>query len=67
MGMSKAMALCGECRHLLEESWSVRQLSRGSNQKVTCDNCHRRRYGGTYELGRIERQKAGRRPEEKRA
>lgn len=42
--------LCTPCAMALTEKRSVKLISRGSDQKVTCEQCGRRRYGGTYEV-----------------
>ena len=42
--------LCTPCAMELTEKRSVQLISRGADQKVTCDHCGRRRFGGTYEV-----------------
>ena len=42
--------LCTPCAMELSEKRSVQLVSRGTNQKVTCDCCGRRRFGGVYDV-----------------
>ena len=46
----RKMTLCGRCAELMREHFLVKTVSRGINQKIECQNCKRRRYGGTFEL-----------------
>lgn len=48
----RTLALCRPCAEALGREWSLRRLSGGRDNKVTCDRCGRRRYGVTYELSR---------------
>ena len=42
--------LCGVCAALMKEAGvKIRQLP-GRTEKVTCENCGRRRFGGAYEI-----------------
>jgi hypothetical protein len=42
------MTLCGKCAELMREQFLVKTVSRGINNKIDCQNCKRRRYGGTF-------------------
>lgn len=42
--------LCTPCAMALTEKRSVQFISRGTDQKITCAKCGRRRYGGIYEV-----------------
>ena len=44
------MTLCGKCAELMRDRFLVKTVSRGVNRKIDCQNCKRRRYGGTYDL-----------------
>ena len=48
--MSQKYDLCGACAEQMKEAYSLRRVHGGVDNKVTCDNCGRRRYGATYEL-----------------
>ena len=48
--MSKQFDLCKACAEQMKEAYAVKKISGGIDNKVTCDNCGRRRYGATYEL-----------------
>ncbi len=48
--MAKRMDLCGKCAALLREGFQLRRVAGGVDNKITCSNCGRRRYGATYEL-----------------
>lgn len=48
--MAKNVDLCGKCAALLREGFDLKQVAGGVNNKITCSNCGRRRYGATYEL-----------------
>lgn len=50
--MKKTMELCGVCAAKLRETASVKKLAGGTNNKVSCSKCGRRRYGATYEVSR---------------
>jgi hypothetical protein len=42
------MTLCGKCAELMRARFLVKTVSRGINNKIECQNCKRRRYGGTF-------------------
>lgn len=44
--------LCGACAALLRRGYSLEKISGGVDNKITCDECGRRRYGATYEVTR---------------
>lgn len=44
--------LCGRCAAILREKKEVRYIAGGVNHKVSCTECGRRRYGGTYDVKR---------------
>lgn len=46
--------LCVPCAAKLSIGYAVRKVAGGADQKVTCAECGRRRYGGTYEVGKKE-------------
>jgi len=46
----KKFDLCGACAEQMKEAYSLKRVHGGVDNKVTCDNCGRRRYGATYEL-----------------
>lgn len=48
--MKKTMELCGACAAKLKETASVKKVAGGVDNKVTCAECGRRRYGATYEV-----------------
>ena len=48
--MKKQYDLCGACAEQMKEGYALKKISGGIDNKVTCDNCGRRRYGATYEL-----------------
>lgn len=50
LGRPKRETLCGRCvRELQAEGVKLRSVERAVDQKVTCDRCGKRRYGGVYE------------------
>ena len=51
----KQLDLCGVCAAKLGTAYSVRKIAGGVGHKVTCAECGRRRYGGTYEVGSKKR------------
>ena len=48
--MSKKYDLCGKCAAELREGYKLSRVAGGVDNKITCSNCGRRRYGATYEL-----------------
>lgn len=50
METEKAMELCGLCEAKLAEGYSLKRIAGGINNKITCANCGRRRYGGTFSV-----------------
>lgn len=48
--MKRKMDLCGRCAATLGNTYRVHKASGGVDNKVTCESCHRRRFGGTYEV-----------------
>ena len=49
--------LCTPCAMALTETRDVKFISRGTDQKITCMKCGRRRYGGIYEVRRKNNKK----------
>jgi len=49
------MDLCGICAALLGNAYSVCKVSGGADNKVTCANCGKRRYGASYEVKKAPR------------
>lgn len=50
--MSRQMkrTLCGTCAELLRRGYDLKKIAGGVDNKITCDNCGKRRYGATYEV-----------------
>ena len=47
----KEKCLCGRCvAELKAEGKKMVTVHRGSDEKVACERCGRRRYGGKYEV-----------------
>ncbi len=46
----RKMDLCGQCAALMADTYDLRKVAGGADNKVTCANCGRKRYGGTYEI-----------------
>ncbi len=46
--------LCGACLAQVRADHAIKLLTRGVGNKITCDKCGRRRYGGTYEVTKRE-------------
>ncbi|MEA4934252.1 MAG: hypothetical protein VB071_11855 [Lawsonibacter sp.] len=46
----KLVELCGLCAVKMQESYQVKRVSGGVNNKITCSNCGRRHYGAKYTL-----------------
>lgn len=42
--------LCGTCADLLRRGYYLKKIAGGIDNKITCDNCGKRRYGYTYEV-----------------
>lgn len=43
--------ICGKCAALLKAGGGIKlTVSRGKDQKVLCENCGRRRFGGEYRI-----------------
>lgn len=52
------MLLCKPCAVDLEERGKTVKAAGGRREKITCAQCRRRRFGGTYEVtGRAARKK----------
>lgn len=52
--MKKKMELCVPCAEELKKTNTLKLIP-GRSEKITCDHCHRRRYGSAYE---VEKKKA---------
>lgn len=48
--MKRKKDLCRPCAELAREKYNLTTLTVGVNRKITCEMCHRRRYGSLYEL-----------------
>lgn len=48
----KELQLCGTCLALYKESYKCTKVAGGVDNKITCDHCKKRRYGGTYAIER---------------
>ena len=46
--MERKMDLCGSCAALMRESFQLKRVAGGIDNKITCAKCGRRRYGATY-------------------
>lgn len=55
--MNKRYELCGVCAEQMKEGYALKKIGGGVDNKVTCSNCGRRRYGATYELAHKEGKK----------
>ncbi len=53
----KATDLCGACAAKLGTAYYLIKVSGGVDHKVTCAECGRRRYGGSYERGPRKKKK----------
>lgn len=42
--------LCGRCAETLRRGFDLQKVAGGTDNKITCAECGRRRYGATYEL-----------------
>lgn len=52
----KRIDLCGKCAAKLREAYNLTKIAGGVDNKITCSQCEKRRYGATYEL---EKKKKG--------
>lgn len=48
----KKLDLCVPCAAKLGTAYTVRKVAGGVDKKITCAECGRRRYGGTYEVSK---------------
>lgn len=48
--MKRTVDLCGRCAALMEDAYTVRRIAGGRDHKCDCQQCGKRRYGGTYEV-----------------
>ncbi len=65
----RKMDLCGRCAALMSNTYDLRKVAGGADNKVTCANCGRRRYGGTCETAAKRRrmsEKGGARREDRK-
>lgn len=46
--MKKVLDLCGRCAAIFAENYRAERVAGDVDHKVTCENCRKRRYGGTY-------------------
>ncbi len=46
----KTLDLCGVCAAKLATAYAIRKVAGGVDNKITCAECGRRRYGGTYDV-----------------
>ena len=51
----KTLDLCGVCAAKLATAYAIRKVAGRVDNKITCAECGRRRYGGTYEVSRKTR------------
>lgn len=42
--------LCGRCAAIYADTFNVKRISGGVQNKVQCSHCGRKHYGGTYEI-----------------
>lgn len=59
MGKQRKIDLCGVCAATAKAEFEIRLLPKPTNYKVTCQGCGRRRYGGSYEITKIAKEKVG--------
>lgn len=52
LGRKKTVDLYGECSATLKGDFEIKALPKPTNNKVTCYQCGRRRYGGSYEVSK---------------
>ena len=50
--MKKTLDLCRPCAERTGEKYDMKTIKTGVNRKVTCEMCHRRKFGSRYELKR---------------
>lgn len=55
--MNRQYDLCGSCAEQMKEGYALKKVGGGVDNKITCSNCGRRRYGATYELTKKEAKK----------
>lgn len=48
--------LCVPCANRYSEAFTVKKVSGGADNKITCEHCKKRRYGGTYEVTRKKKE-----------
>ncbi len=48
--MKKKLDLCGVCAAKLGTAYNLRKIAGGVDNKITCAECGRRRYGGTFDV-----------------
>lgn len=48
----KAATLCSRCAAVLAQGYIVKRVAGGVDNKVTCEQCGKRRYGGEFEIWR---------------
>lgn len=58
--MKKRVLLCGQCRELLKGQKVDLIQTGGRSDKITCDNCGKRRYGTEYEIEVVRTRRAKR-------
>ena len=46
--MRKQIELCRPCAEKLMNGYTVTLVQHRINNKITCEECQKRRYGGTY-------------------
>lgn len=46
--------LCQKCAEIMKEGYILKRIRGGVDNKVTCAQCGKRRYGATYELTKKE-------------
>lgn len=46
----QAINLCFPCAEELKVGYDLKVVESGVDRKITCDGCHKRRYGNKYEV-----------------
>lgn len=50
MKTTKEMTLCVPCAMKLGKTHRLKKVKEWADEKITCDECRRRRYGSTHEV-----------------
>lgn len=50
MKNNKTVLLCRPCREMVAGAYTLTTVRAGADMKITCDCCHKRRYGAEYKV-----------------